>query len=73
MGDRMESPGGVQSELFMEGNTCMTSSEDSRVSIPPKRSGIGLTDDRVVFHLSNGHLILWIYTGFSAGNGHRYI
>ena len=24
----------------------MTSSEDNRVSIPPQRSGIGLTDDR---------------------------
>ena len=38
--------GEAQSEHSMEENTCMTSSEDNRVSIPPKRSGIGLTDDR---------------------------
>ena len=38
--------GGVQSECFTEENTCMTSSGDNRVSIPPKRSGIGLSDDR---------------------------
>ena len=38
--------GEVQSKHSTEENTCMTSSEDSRVSIPPKRSGIGLTDDQ---------------------------
>ena len=36
----------VQSKHSTEENTCMTSSEDNRVSIPPKRSGIGLTDDQ---------------------------
>ena len=40
------SSGEVQSELFTEENTCMTSSEDNRVSIPPKRSEIGLSDSR---------------------------
>ena len=38
--------GEVQSKHFTEENTCMTSSEDNRVSIPPKRSGIGLSDDQ---------------------------
>ena len=41
------SSGEVQSELFTEENTCMTSSEDNRVSIPPKRSEIGLSDSRI--------------------------
>ena len=40
------SSGQVQSELFTEENTCMTSSEDNQVSIPPQRFGISLTDDR---------------------------
>ena len=38
--------GEVQLEHSTEENTYMTSSEDNRVSIPPKRSGIGLSDDR---------------------------
>ena len=44
--DLIISSGEVQSELFTEENTCMTSSEDNRVSIPPKRSEIGLSVSR---------------------------
>ena len=58
--------GEVQSEHFTEENTCMTSSEDNQVCIPPNRSGFGLTDDRSC--VSSQYLELWIYTGFSAGN-----
>ena len=51
----------------------MTSSEDNRGSIPPQRSGIGLTDDRscdssqqLAFHSVD-------FYRFSAGNRYRYI
>ena len=39
-------PMGFSRNFFTEKITCMTSSEHNRVSIPPQRSGIGLTDDR---------------------------
>ena len=58
--------GEVQSKHSTEGNTCMTSSEDNRVSIPPKSQGSACQIPGAVIHLSNGHLILWMYTGFSA-------
>ena len=35
----------VQSKHTLEENTCMMSSKDNRVSIPPKRFRIGLSDD----------------------------
>ena len=45
----------------------MTSSEDNRVSIPPQRSGIGLTDDpscdssqQLAFH---SVVFYWFFTG----------
>ena len=65
--------GKVQSKLSTEGNTCMTSSEDNRVSILPKRSGIGLSDDRscVSSHKLTFHSV--VLCRVSAGNRHRYI
>ena len=35
----------VQSKHFTQGNTCITSSKHNRVSIPPKRFRIRLSDD----------------------------
>ena len=44
----------------------MTSSEDNRVSIPPKGQKSVCQIPGAVIHLSNWHLFLWFLTGFSA-------
>ena len=62
--------GEVQSKHTTEENTCMTSSEDNRVFILPKRSGIGLSDDRSCV---SSHKLAFNSVVFSAGNRHRYI
>ena len=65
--------GEVQSEHSTEENTCMTSSVGNRVSIPPKRSGIGLSDDRSCVSPQKLAFLSVVLCKLSAGNRHRYI
>ena len=51
----------------------MTSSEDNRVSIPPKRSGIGLSDDRSCVSSQKLLFLSVVLCRVSAGNRHRSI
>ena len=65
--------GEVQWKHTTEKNTCMTSSEDNLVSIPPKRSGIGLSDDRSCVSSQKLVFDYMVFCRFSAGNRHWYI
>ena len=65
--------GEVQSEHSTEENTCMTSSVGNRVSIPPKRSGIGLSDDRSCVSSQKLAFHSVVLCRVSARNRHRYI
>ena len=47
----------------------MMSSEDNRVSIPPKRSEIGLSDDRSCISSQKLAFILWCNAGFVLETG----
>ena len=51
----------------------MTSSEDNRVSIPPKRSGIGLSDHRSCVASQKLPFLSVVLCRVFAGNRHRYI
>ena len=70
---RLTYPVKFSRNVCTEENTCMTSSEDNRVSIPPKRSGIGLSDDRSCV---SSHKLAFSFCGLcrvSTGNRHRYM